>query len=447
MIKKILSNTLYLASLLVSHVIYPIISSVELLQKTTPEQTTRVVIINDFHPGDKIWPTICKKHVTQMNNLIKQLNRKQTPTQLYVELAKKNIERCDITNKKMLDTLKLTATGILYLNALKQLKDKNKKDQKNVIYNVFDSRDDLDFNTLRLFSNPPISSKKTVESSNNDTDDSKPISVANFIEKYKRKRDSLFIKLATLREEHKKQESKDIFNKFDNLFSLLRTCNEVLKEKTLPGLVSKLYKIHYMQKQKSTKYFTIEFHDQIDTGEGILCTTTQERFNVDSLNAIDTTLRAKLKLDKEKTIFEQLKKSYYSVNSLIPITRLLYLFSKHQSTGDTFVVQCDEMYGKNFAKKLRDYYGFKDHSLSKKLRTKHNFDRTPQSCKDYIPVIPIPLVSFEKEILDFLELHPTLMEKIGDRVMTRKAGGIFLILLAAASGGYYWLNSDAPNED
>ncbi len=189
MIKKILSNTLYLAPLLISCTTYPMISRIELLKRQTPTGTKRVVVINngDHHP--KKWPKRNNRQIDQMKSIIRQMERKQTPTQLYVEFTKKNVKRCDIRNRRILRFLESTATGILHLNALRQLKDKDKKDQKNVIYHAFDSRDDLDFNTLRLFINPPIRSKKTVESSNKDTDDSKPIGITDFIEKYKNKRD------------------------------------------------------------------------------------------------------------------------------------------------------------------------------------------------------------------------------------------------------------------
>ena len=487
MIKKISFNTLYLASLLVSHATYTMISSVQLLEKQT-QNTQRVVIINSYDHDPKKWSKRNNSQIDQMKSIIRQLERKQTPTQLYVKFAKKNMELCDITNRKMLRALESTATSILYLNALKQLKDKDKKDQKNVIYHAFDSRDDLDFNTLRLFINPPISSKKTVESSNKDTDDSKPIGITDFIEKYKNKRDSLFTELATLPEEHKQQESKDIFKKFDNLFILLRTCNEVLQKTTLSELVSELYKIHIVETNKALlekieseqKSLFVKYNGETpgvpsnyqnplsnNIANEKKMTQILQKLDEKKLKAIGIALRERLKLDKEKTIFEQLKESYYIVNYLIPAINLLSLFDKHQSKNDTLVVQCHERYGKNFANKLRVDYSFSVQETSK-LQTQYNFDRALPSHKDYIPVITIPLVSFEKEILNFLELHPTLMEKelhptlmkkelhptlmkkVRDRVLTRKnaqVGSISMILLAAALGGYYWLNSDASNED
>ena len=363
MIKKILSNTLYLAPLLISCTTYPMISRIELLKRQTPTGTKRVVVINngDHHP--KKWPKRNNRQIDQMKSIIRQLERKQTPTQLYVEFTKKNVKRCDIRNRRILRFLESTATGILHLNALRQLKDKDKKDQKNVIYHAFDSRDDLDFNTLHLFINPLINSKKTVESSNNDTDDPKTISITDFIEKYKNKRDSLFTELTTLPEKHKKQESENIFQKFDNFFVLLHSCNEVLQKNTLSELVSELYTIHCMQLHKTN----IIEKTTDNTGQ-IYHDMNSTKLNVKKLIALDTALREKQKLDKEKTIFEQLKESYYIVNYLIPAINLLSLFDKHQSKNDTLVVQCHERYGKNFANKLHKYYGFENHSLSKKLQ-------------------------------------------------------------------------------
>lgn len=474
MIKKILSNTLYLAPLLVSHTTYSMITSIELLEKQTQNNTQHMVIINNGNHHPKKWPKRNKSQIYQMKSIIRQLERKQTPTQLYVEFREDNIKRFDMANKRCLSYLELNATGILWLNALKQLKDKNKKDQRHVIYHAFDSRDDLDFNTLRLFINPPISSKKSVEYSNNDTDDSKTISITDFIQKYKAKRDSLFLSFTTiytLSEKHKKQEETNILNKFDNLFVLLRTCNEVLKKNTLSELVSELYKIYIVetprtrlekiaseQKLLFVKYNSEKCRPNRYTDKLINSGKDEEnmkkilkKFDQEKLERIDINLREKLKLeDENKTIFEQLKESYYRVNYLIPEINFLRLFEKHQSKNDTLVFQCHEMYGKNFAKKLRDYYGFIDYPLTNKSRkTKEIFHPNTSYATEAVDTTR-PLVSFEKEILDFLELHPTLMEKFEDCVLTRKNakfGSIFLILFAAASGGYYWLNSDVPNED
>ena len=209
MIKKILSNTLYLAFLFISYATYPMLSNVQLLEKQTQNNTQHMVIINNGNHHPKKLPERNKGQIYQMKSIIRQLERKKTPTHVYIEFAKKNIELYDITNKKLLSFLESNATGILRINALRQWK--GKEDQEKTVYHAFGSRDDLDFNTLHLFRKPPISSKKTVESSNNDTDDSKTISITDFIQKYKAKRDSLFLSFTTiytLSEKHKKQEDK-----------------------------------------------------------------------------------------------------------------------------------------------------------------------------------------------------------------------------------------------
>ena len=248
----------------------------------------------------------------------------------------------------------------------------------------------------------------------------------------------------------KNKKIKNILNKFDNFLNLLNTCNEVLQKHTLSELVSELYKIHIAETSNDqlAKLVSkqIKYIENVD--EPLTIKLDDKKLKNLVANSI---LREKLKLkDENKTIFEQLKESYYKVNYLIPATNLLSLFDKHQSKSDTVVFQCHEMYGKDFANKLHEYYGFSFKTTSE-LQTKYNFDRTLSPHKNYISHQDyIPLVSFEKEILDFLELHPTLMEKFEDCVLTRKnakLGGIFMMLLAAASGGYYWLNSDASNED